>query len=501
MHDREASWGKAEHQAFDVLVIGGGINGTCLFDHLNRQGYKVLLVDRNDFASGTSQASGMMVWGGLLYLRNLDLPTVFRLSCDRDAMIRELKDHISPKLYRYIPSIRGNLNPELVRAALSFYWIMSLFRRKPPRCEKSFEETCLLKPGVHRGSFLYEEAVLNTSDCRFTFDWLTFTPSTHSVALNYCSATGEYSQADQWWHLALKDTLGGRETSLRAKLIVNCAGVWTDQVNNQFGIETPFKHVLSKGVYIGVKRPAGHHSLMIFEMGDHGDVLTFVPWGPISLWGPTETFPQDIHDGMTVAAEDVRFLLDRVNGHLKPGFDKSQILSMRCGIRPLAVKKEFMQAHYPLDLSRRQHVVPDNDLPWVSSYGGKITGCREMANKICRVVARKVRPAYSPAALRDEDPQCSVEWISWPGMEEKVPSPAWCARHELCCTLEDYLRRRTNIAQWVPRQGLGRDNEHLKILADAAAQISGLTQAESLTRMQQYKTDVEERFDRVLERV
>jgi Glycerol-3-phosphate dehydrogenase len=269
MHDRETSWGLAEHQTFDVLIMGGGINGTCLFDRLTRQGYKVILVDENDFGSGTSQASGMMVWGGLLYLRNLDLPTVFRLSCDRDAMIRKLKGHISPRLYRYIPSIQSNLNPKLVHAALFFYWIMGLFRRKPPRREKSFEETCLLRPGIHKGSFLYEEAALNTSDCRFTFDWLTFTPSTHSVALNYCSATGEYSRTDQWWRLVLKDTLSGRETSIRAKLVVNCAGVWTDQVNDQFGIETPFKHVLSKGVYIGVKRPAGHNSLMIFEMGDH----------------------------------------------------------------------------------------------------------------------------------------------------------------------------------------------------------------------------------------
>jgi hypothetical protein len=124
-----------------------------------------------------------------------------------------------------------------------------------------------------------------------------------------------------------------------------------------------------------------------------------------------------------------------------------------------------------------------------------------MANKISRVVARKVRPAYRPTDLQEEDSQCSVEWISWPGIEEKVPSPAWCARHELCCTLEDYLRRRTNIAQWVPRQGLGEKNEHLEMLTDASMQISGNTRARALTMVRQYETDVEEGFDRVLERV
>ena len=304
MLDRETGWGLAGQQVFDVMIMGGGINGTCLFDRLTRQGYAVLLVDRKDFGSGTTQASGMMVWGrGLLYLRNLDLLTIFRLSRDRDAMIGELTAHISPRMYRYIPSAGGNLSPGLVRAALYVYWAMGFFRRKSPRSEKSFHESCLLRPGVHRGSLLYEEAVLNTSDCRFAFEWLASARWAGSAALNYCTARGEYSPADRLWHLTLKDTLKGKTASVRARLVVNCGGVWTDEVNESFGIETPFRHALSKGVYIGLNRPPEHDSLMIFEMGDHRDVVTFVPWGPVSLWGPTETFPRDIEAGMSLEAE------------------------------------------------------------------------------------------------------------------------------------------------------------------------------------------------------
>jgi len=80
----------AQNEIFDVTIVGGGINGACLYHHLCQQGYRVLLVDKGDFACGTSQASAMMVWGGLLYLRNMDFLTVAKLSRDREAMIRHM---------------------------------------------------------------------------------------------------------------------------------------------------------------------------------------------------------------------------------------------------------------------------------------------------------------------------------------------------------------------------------------------------------------------------
>ncbi len=203
---------------------------------------------------------------------------------------------------------------------------------------------------------------------------------------------------------------------------------------------------------------------------------------------------------MTVAVEDVRFLLESADRHLARKFDKSEIVSMRCGIRPLVIRKEVKQARYPLDLSRRQHVVSDQDLPWISSYGGKITGCREMADKITKEVARKIRPTGRPVCenshRRDED----VEYITWPGIEEKVPSPAWCAGKELCCTLEDYLRRRTNISQWMPRQGLGWKSEYRQTLVDAATEIDGMSgKADEI--VDRYEKTVRDGFDRLLEGV
>lgn len=501
MTTRLENWNYSENTDFDVVIIGGGINGSCLFDTLSRKGYKILLLDKSDFASGTSQASGMMVWGGLLYLKNLDFVTVYRLCKSRDRMIENLNHAVSPKVYRYIPSINADINPNLVHAGLYLYWLMGLFRRIAPRCEKSYQETSLLKPGIHRGALLYEEGVLHASDSRFTLEWLLPHMSEEHVALNYCTAGGLYSPKDRLWHLNLQDQLHGKETTVRSKVVVNCAGIWTDEVNRQFEIDSPFKHALSKGVYIGIKRPNNHDSLMIFEMGNNSDVLTFVPWGPVSLWGPTETIPQNIEDGLSVHPEDVQFLLERINYNLAIPVDKTHIVSVRCGIRPLAVKKDYHQNCYPLNLSRQQKIITDGKKPWISSYGGKLTGCEEMALKISNRIEKYCQPLYSHARQALPVSLSDMEFTSWPNLNDKVPSPRWCMEHEMCCSLDDYLRRRTNLSQWIARQGLGNTDEYIPQLVQAALAIYDCDEKTAMQKVQDYCRHVEENFDQLIERV
>src|SRR5437763_16906059 len=94
----------ASETEFDVAIIGGGINGACLYHHLALAGFRVLLLDQSDFAAGTSQASAMMIWGGLLYLQNLRFPTVYKFSASRERMIREMKDWVEPSEFRYVPN-------------------------------------------------------------------------------------------------------------------------------------------------------------------------------------------------------------------------------------------------------------------------------------------------------------------------------------------------------------------------------------------------------------
>src|SRR4029450_9414110 len=96
---RRAESDAARTEVFDVVIIGAGITGACLFHQLRNKGFRVLLTDKSDFAGGTSQSSAMMLWGGLAYLRSFDIPTVFRLSSSREALIRGMRGCAAPRTF------------------------------------------------------------------------------------------------------------------------------------------------------------------------------------------------------------------------------------------------------------------------------------------------------------------------------------------------------------------------------------------------------------------
>jgi glycerol-3-phosphate dehydrogenase len=493
-------WHKATvvQTRFDALLVGGGVNGASLYDELSRHGWRVLLVDRADFAAGSSQASGMMVWGGLLYLRAGNLVTVARLSRSRDRMVRELPDWTNAADYRYIPSRYGGLPSWFIGAGIFAYWLLSAGRRHLPRYERRFNGSDLVQPQEHRGAFRYEEAMLSGSDARFTLHWITPHAPPACAALNHCEPVAlQYDRQARYWQVELQDHRDGTTIAAQARLVINCAGVWADRVNARFGIETPYRHALSKGVYLGLVRQRGHHSPMIFDMGAHGDVMTFVPWGPVALWGPTETAIDDIEQGLQPDLDDLRFLFDTANRHLRRSVDVDDVVSLRCGIRALAVRRDYVADRYPLELSRRSIVHECRQLPWISVYGGKLTGCRELAAKIrARVETRLGPPIARVPATAHSLPD--IEYMDFPGINEPQPAPDWCKRNEFCSSLDDYLRRRTNIAQWQPRAGLGLDDRNRARILEIARVFHGDDAEASLAR---YERDVVARQDRLISRL
>ena len=491
----------AQSETFDVTIIGGGINGACLYHQLCRQGYRVLLVDKGDFACGTSQASAMMVWGGLLYLRNLDFLTVAKLSRDREAMIRHLGCEVSPMPFRYIPSRDTGWNKHLMASALYFYWMLGLCHRERPRAERTFAEKSFLKQGEHDGSFLYQEAVLNHSDSRFVLKWITEQNTDRGIALNYCALTGgEYHAGDKLWRLTLTDEITGWARVAKSRCVINCAGVWTDTINRQFQIETPYKHVFSKGVFVGLERQDQHNYPLIFDMGEQGDVLSYIPWGPIALWGPTETYMPALEGGFDTQPEDIDFLLERANRNLKQEVSPSDVVSLRCGVRPLVVKKDYSKNCYPLDLSRKHQITRDSGKPWVSVYGGKFTSCVSVAEKVTEHIQTLVEPERTPLPAPPAN-SSEMEWEIFPGLQSRVPSLERCIEQEHCMNLEDYLRRRTNISQWVPREGLGKNNECVPHLEKLALKFSGGQPDAARKMVLDYRETVESRFDCVLGQV
>jgi glycerol-3-phosphate dehydrogenase len=495
---REDRWAALPSLDFDVMVVGGGVHGSCIYHHLRTAGYRVLLSEAGDYASGTSQASAMMIWGGLLYLKNADFATVWRLSRSRDLLLAGTGSGVRPLTIRYLGDRPGASCGALVRAALHLYWFLGSCRRRRPALETRFPEQQLLKGGTAWRALTYEEGRLEPSDARFVLRWICGGSPDAGLAFNYCRLLGGgFDPRRQRWHLELEDTLSRRVQTASTRWVVNASGVWTDRVNAFFRIEAPYRHLFSKGVFLGLPRCEQHQAPLI--LGD--DHYAWIPWGPIAVWGSTETILLDLEAGFTPSPEEVRFLLGELNRHVARPIAAGDIISLRCGVRPIAVPRDSPEID-SRKVSRRPHLWFARDRPWACVYGGNITFAVPLARQVVAAFRQRLSPArgkpMADVARTTGDNTACAPRISFPGLPGDFPAPGWCAAHEDCWHLEDYLRRRTNIAQWVPRAGLGARDEHRPFLERLARDLYG-SEGAARQAVEDYRARVVRDFDRVVQ--
>jgi glycerol-3-phosphate dehydrogenase len=489
---RQRRWAELPSLLFDVAIVGGGIHGACLFHQLGRAGYRVLLVEARDYAGGTSQSSAMMIWGGLLYLRNADLATVWSLTRSREELLASHRA-VRPLTIRYVGDGPRATRSALIRGALTFYWLLGGCRRRRPTLVARFPEQALLRLDLSWPAVLYEEGCIDSSDSRFVLEWILHG---QGWAFNYCRlAGGGYDAARRLWQLELEDGVGGQACTASARWVINAAGVWSDRINATFGIKAPYRNLFSKGVFLVLPRAEHHEAALV--LGD--DFMAWLPWGPVSLWGPTETVLPDLDQALTLSPMDVRFLLDELNRHTRRGYAPTDVIALRSGVRPIAIPRDRPDID-SRGLSRASRLWFDPQLPWACVHGGNITGALGLAQRTVRALRARLTPACAP--LPDHDEMACLhnviaERTTFPGLPGDFPTPAWCAAHEDCWDLADYLRRRTNIAQWTVRGGLGAGDVHREQLHRWARVIHS-SGAEASKAVERYREGIVRHLDELL---
>ncbi|MBA3700993.1 MAG: FAD-dependent oxidoreductase [Planctomycetes bacterium] len=452
----------------DVLVLGGGALGAATYHHLRRAGQRVVLAERHDFAAGSSQGSAGLVWGGLLYLRHGHLREVATWCRERDRLRRDLPHLIAPHTcaYRRAPRRRS---PWMVGAGLGLYWLLGAGR--VPR-----------RRGAH---LLFEEARLIDSDTRFTWEWIACAPGA-CTAFNRCSAETSRRCANGW-EVDLVDHLDGQRTTLRTRWVINACGPWAAQVDEQAGIDLGWRLMLSRGTSLVVS--GQRTSSEIIEHPTQDDALSLVPFADASIWGSTETVVSTPTEGFTIPPQEISDLVAWYN-HLVGPLTKAEVIALRVGVRALAVPA----AASPRDsraAARAFRVLPHARLPWISLYGGKLSGCAAVARQVVRHLTGRTPP--KPSLHRHHTPT-----FAFPGVPHPVVDPRWSRDHEQCWSLGDWLRRRTTIAQLVPRGGCGHLDEHLETLAAAALVFADGDEHQARRDLDDYRTSVIAHHDRLL---
>jgi alpha-glycerophosphate oxidase/glycerol-3-phosphate dehydrogenase len=406
---RDSNVEKLEGQDYDVLIVGGGINGAVAAASLAGSGVRVALIDRGDFASGVSSNSSNLAWGGIKYLETHEYLLVNKLCKSRNRLMRAYPSTV--KEIRFFTTVKKGFRfpPFFIFLGSILYWIMGRFVTKAPRyiSAGSLEEA---EPVVNTsgaaGGLEYSDCYLYDNDARFVFNFIRKSLNYGCIAANYVESVGARRDGDLW-RTSARDIVTGRAIEIRSRIVVNACGPYVDSQNARSGEATEYRHLFSKGVHLIVDRITDNKRVLTFFASD-GRLFFLIPMGPTTCIGTTDTQVDDPE--VTVTDEDRDFLLANANAllDLNPPLTRDSIITERVGVRPLAIRGEG--AADWVALSRKHVIEVDEANRHMSIFGGKLTDCLNVGEEVAEHVRR----------LGVEAPAPNRRWYGEPGADSRA---------------------------------------------------------------------------------
>ncbi len=485
MHPSAADTQRAQSFAaltgpYDVLILGGGATGLGLAVDAATRGYRTALVEAGDFAQATSSRSTKLVHGGVRYLASGQVHLVREALHERAVMLRN-----APHLVRPLPTLLPAMHLwELpwYGAGLSLYDLLSGKSTMGPTRLLSRKAAAARIPGLaaarFQGGVLYHDAQFN--DARFALA-LALTALDHgATVVNYARATQLLETGGKLTGAIVRDEETGAETQVSARCIVNATGIFTDEVRTLDEPTRPPLLSVSRGSHIVVPaRFLGGDAAIMVPKTEDGRVIFAIPWQGVVLVGTTDL--PDARSAMepSTTADEIDYLLAHIAPYLAEPIQRTDILSIFSGLRPLVTGKENKTSK----LSREHHIdVSGSGL--ITVAGGKWTTYRRMAQdtldfaakqgllpaKPCRTdsiplhaapptlaeqephLAEYGTDAAAIAAIIREDPtqagRIDLALSDIPGrldlaLPYTLAMVTFAVRHELARTVEDVLSRRT----------------------------------------------------------
>jgi glycerol-3-phosphate dehydrogenase len=483
MHlDRTASLRKLADESFDVLVVGGGITGTGVALDAASRGLRTALIERDDFASGTSSKSSKLVHGGIRYLQQKEVGLVYEALAERQVLRKT-----APHLVRVLPFLlpvftRDGLLPRrLARLLGTMMWMYDLtggLRIGKLHKRVSKEEALQYMPTLPvdniAASYIYYDA--QADDARLTLMVARSAADAGAVVANYATLVGIAKDANGRVASA-RVRADGAEFDVRARVIVNAAGVWSDDVRALDEREHPRSIRPAKGIHITVPWSLVRNDIaVVIPVPKDRRSVFVVPWGgeggphQFTYIGTTDTDYDGPIDDPQITPDDVEYLLRAINGAVTTTITEADILGTWAGLRPLVAAATSERT---ADLSRR-HAVRVAPSRVITVTGGKLTTYRRMAAEaVDAVMSTLDRPGRShtkrlklhgakgwdapdiPAVLGERYGSDAREVLALQRSSAGLAEPlieglpysraevVYAARAEMARTVDDVLSRRT----------------------------------------------------------
>ncbi len=414
---RTAQLARLRQRRFDVLVVGGGITGAGIARDAARRGLDVALVERDDFASGTSSRSSRLVHGGVRYLEHGHLRLVFE-SCHERRILLRIAPHLVRPLAFTWPVYEGARIPRWkLRAGLMLYDLLSLFRNVARHRGLSAAEIAEEEPMLSRHALLggarYFDAT--TDDARLTLATLLDAAVSGATVLNHAEVTGLQWDGGRVCGASVTDRLGGRTFDIGASCVVNATGPWTDGVRRMENPEAAPAVLGSKGVHIAVPASRVGNRGAVTLLAQDGRVMFVLPAGTCTIIGTTETETAETPDDVRATRADVAYLLQSANRAFPDAaLTPADVIAAWAGIRPLAAAAHSGDANS----ASREHLVEAGPGGVITVTGGKLTSyrvvARDVVSAVFRALARRsprVRTDLVPLAggdVRDLDAELAA---------------------------------------------------------------------------------------------
>jgi len=411
----------------DVLVVGGGVVGTGTALDAVTRGLATGLIEQRDFASGTSSRSSKLIHGGLRYLEMLDFALVREALQERGLLLTRLAPHlVRPVPFLYPLEHKGWERP-YVGAGLALYDTMAalskydmgvprhkhLWKRQVERIAPDF------KPESLAGAILYYDCQVD--DARLVVT-IARTAAQHGAHLaSRTKMIGFLREGERVVGVRARDLESGHEFEIRARVVVNAAGVWTDEIQDLVGGRGAINVQASKGIHIVVPRDR-IRSEAGFITRTPTSVLFVIPWGRHWIIGTTDT-PWDLDKAHPAASRaDIEYILGHVNRILREPLDHDDVVGVYAGLRPLLTGESE-----PTSKISREHTVVTPVPGLVMIAGGKLTTYRVMARDAVDAAAHSLKSSVN-LGVRDSITD-RVPLLGADGFEARSNQRVMLARH------------------------------------------------------------------------
>jgi glycerol-3-phosphate dehydrogenase len=374
---------------FDILVIGGGVTGVGAALDAASRGLKVALVEASDIASGTSSRSSKLIHGGLRYLEQYDFKLVREALHERELMVSSLAPHLVKPLAFLYPLHEKVRERTYVGAGLALYDALRGFKRALPghkhiSQKKIAEIAPSLRPDIVTGAVKYFDAQVD--DARHTM-MIARTAARHgAVIATDVKVESLIKDGKRVTGVKARDVETGKLITIKATATVMCAGIWSDQLHESFGLKPGYHVTMSKGVHIVLPKSAIKSTEGIILKTDKS-VLFLIPWANQWLVGTTDTPYTEDRSRPLADRSDVEYIINEANKVLKPKLKIENVIGVYAGLRPLVSNNKDSET---TKLSR-EHTVDRSAPGFVSIAGGKYTTYRVMGKDVIDLAGVELR--------------------------------------------------------------------------------------------------------------